>query len=52
MRQKGASVDKAAQKLKLDLGDDENDDLVDEDALLTEEDRQRPAPCDALLIES
>ena len=43
-KQKDASDTTAPQKLRLDLEEgDDADDLVDEDALLTEEDRQRPA---------
>ena len=43
IKTKGASVDQAAQKLPLDLASNGDDDLIDEDTLLTEEDRQRPA---------
>lgn len=40
----GPSTNGHAQKFQLHLGDEDDDDQIDEDALLTAEDLQRPAP--------
>ena len=44
IKAKGNSVPKGNTSFQLNLDDDAGEELIDEDALLTEEDRQRPAP--------
>lgn len=44
VKAKGNSVPKENTGFQLNLDDDAGDELIDEDELLTDEDRQRPAP--------